>query len=1336
MSDRLVTHSPLGSPDTLRAVLQLTKRFYNLHTPRQFGYSDVDALQYVGTSENFGSELFFETKKLKMLKPPSTFVNMSKPLISNFRVEAADYMESYLQSGMRMCTPKPGVLNLAYGYRIHFTDVSEVVIPRALHDGYGDGVDGDPPGDTSKEVYRTTFYVTTTPPTLNRYDGDLLITSEDLIAGSDGSAKYYFPKNEITERLITFTDTDAFITEDLKDYPELPWLFFTSDELITLPEVTMNHNVDRNGHELLTVGTNGQQSSFIYAAAYGETNLPTVDPLYEEADVGNWYILIYGAFIDCTNNHGAYVYNTGVHITRVEYVLLPDDANPAQGWEGIVPLASYSVEFDVDDHLIHICLLNEGNVYLENPYTFQKIREGVYGYDPNLLDQGYFTYVKFDHSYGIENPDMLNPIFRINFSEEFFFKREADLNHYVAGAHLDYTTDYSDHSIPKKFGVIHSLGDFDGLPKYFTYYLDRSIHRSHVELYAIRDDANNRNQKPMDKQTAAIIIDSAVPQNEIREITGLNVVLTYESKIEDGRLQPTYVTNEAAITSVNNYPTDIRFQSVELFLDDQICSEEERNECPRFIYHGNGYFSLGYIDYDPELEVSRVYLITNDGVAYINNEVSKNPKAERTAARICDIPTSFTQLLSVSGKSPTLLMDDKYIRMEAPVMLERPILVEDGEDEEVIISNDIDRLWNIIPSLRFAGLKGYTPKIYDLIVNINKNNELQKTPWCQLVDVRGIAGGFMWKLPGYQTFKVASSAITRVSSELDPIPDGFDCKYYLGNGGSGYAVDDVIGFNIGGVYLKVIVKAVTNGAITNYEFHMNNKYPGMQYDDGTLSDVIPDIPLSNFDGQTTTFQTSKISGSGSGATFVFTLSDDIMAHYKPPQYDWQSGRMPYNPETHPPYGDILRTGIYAMTCDSWTNTVHINELKSPITSENDVWDVDHRIQLTGYHGDMNPVYDDKETVHQRKAMTSWMYHLLSDQKYVATDLFDVVNNPTRYMVMDASEIQYDPERYFTYERLRNGDDFHKLISDKGLNQYGTFFSIVERDSGGYVDSTKAYLLTYKFALNLLNENKLPAYNGLNVSSFNGYTSSLIMSHQYGYPFMFDIHSRANDQYTDLGTYLTRRYADELKFSSMIHTSGSSYPNDAYKLYDSTGMNYPMYRITQIPEVINALDPYHITDVMKISDIDPDTINESMYATETEYHAGDFVYDGNSVELYYVTRDFTSSTFAEDVQSGYLVYYSRRGETAINYDRLNETTEYGGFIPIKDTYDDIVRVGGSSYENNPLYVFRIDDPSFDYDKLDGFKMYDGSLDISDQTLLIINERQYVYRNNKWEWNYRT
>ena len=65
-------------------------------------------------------------------------------------------------------------------------------------------------------------------------------------------------------------------------------------------------------------------------------------------------------------------------------------------------------------------------------------------------------------------------------------------------------------------------------------------------------------------------------------------------------------------------------------------------------------------------EIGRVYVVSNDTPKYINNATAKHPKPERTAARICDIPTSVMQLSNISNLAPTMVVDKKYIRSEAP----------------------------------------------------------------------------------------------------------------------------------------------------------------------------------------------------------------------------------------------------------------------------------------------------------------------------------------------------------------------------------------------------------------------------------------------------------------------------------------------------------------------------------------------------------------------------------------------------------------------------------------------------------------------------------------------
>lgn len=67
----------------------------------------------------------------------------------------------------------------------------------------------------------------------------------------------------------------------------------------------------------------------------------------------------------------------------------------------------------------------------------------------------------------------------------------------------------------------------------------------------------------------------------------------------------------------------------------------------------------------PTEQIGRVYVLSNDSPVYQNNKTAKNPKPERTIARICDIPISVMQLSNIHGLAPTSVVDKKYIRSEA-----------------------------------------------------------------------------------------------------------------------------------------------------------------------------------------------------------------------------------------------------------------------------------------------------------------------------------------------------------------------------------------------------------------------------------------------------------------------------------------------------------------------------------------------------------------------------------------------------------------------------------------------------------------------------------------------
>ena len=96
------------------------------------------------------------------------------------------------------------------------------------------------------------------------------------------------------------------------------------------------------------------------------------------------------------------------------------------------------------------------------------------------------------------NP-ILIPAFDVIFNEKYYHKFETQINQMRVGIHLDHSTDKSDHTVDKHYGIVYDLSKFDGLPNYYyrdivygkthQKVLDKTMHHSHMELYAIRDDA-------------------------------------------------------------------------------------------------------------------------------------------------------------------------------------------------------------------------------------------------------------------------------------------------------------------------------------------------------------------------------------------------------------------------------------------------------------------------------------------------------------------------------------------------------------------------------------------------------------------------------------------------------------------------------------------------------------------------------------------------------------------------------------------------------------------------------------------------------------------------------
>ena len=88
-------------------------------------------------------------------------------------------------------------------------------------------------------------------------------------------------------------------------------------------------------------------------------------------------------------------------------------------------------------------------------------------------------------------------------------------------------------------------------------------------------------------------------------------------------------------------------------------------------------------------------------------------------------------------------------------------------------------------------------------------------------------------------------------------------------------------------------------------------------------------------------------------------------------------------------------------------------------------------------------------------------------------------------------------------------------------------------------------------------------------------------------------------------------------------------------------------------------------------------------------------------------------------------YRRQGVKLFAYKGSKGTTPTGGFIDVIEEIYPTRKIGSTNYEINPEYIFRLDDVT-DPMTLGGFRMYDGDIDITEMTMLIINSERYVAR----------
>lgn len=772
--------SPFVTPDSMRKTLNLLKNFYDSHTKKNYGYEDICGTQYSGVVENFGSELYIESRKLLMNNPSLENVFVHNTFDFYFDIQFSKCINTYDQQLMLVALLSKDVfISNNYSYHIRFDNVYEQRVLRS--ESWSD-----------PDVYIDRFYTTTTPPTLIKHNNITNIDEEiSLIIddGTDVDTIYSFYYNKATVDFIDNYDeenkilTTAMLNDNMSN---LPFVWICVNSLRILPDIGFINNSDMNGNDLLVVGTDGNGVSKIYPLIYGENNLPE----YEQMEDGTWFIKLIPSDQDQFVYSSTSQLNSQVNIKQIKFIYSSDIK--------VTPYVEHTIEFDNSYVDIKITNLND--------WVPSKPKEGDYDYDGTTYVNKVYLYASLSmFNRNIPNESFSNKLkamLDVRFDDGYLHEYEDTSLNAVSGIHIDVSSDYSDNSINKKNGVIHSLGDFDGLPSYFKYMLDRTIHRAHVEMYSIRDRLNNSNTKAVNKQTAAIIIDSSIPQTELKEAdTSLNIVIMYDV----GR-ELFYTKGESVLPGNNlselTYHNDYEFGC----LNNGEVGEEYRK---KWVYHGNNLFSLGIAGLNPLTEYGRGYCISNDDCVYENNLTTTHKKPARTLARICDIPTSYMSLISVTNFAPPIIIDELYTRQIA-----------------FLSEHDKEMIWHDkTPKLVTPGGHGI---IFDYTTDLSKIDLLDYKRQLNLIS----------------TFDL-SKISHPVGYEVSPI------------NGSGYQIGDEFKFNIGGVFFDGMVTEITNRVVSKVSIQDNDDAKYMN--------------ISNLGSATSVFNVDSTSINGTGLQIMITI---------------------------------------------------------------------------------------------------------------------------------------------------------------------------------------------------------------------------------------------------------------------------------------------------------------------------------------------------------------------------------------------------------------------------------------------------------------------------------
>lgn len=820
---------PIVTPDTLRKFLHTNKAFFDTYVKKNNGYVDTNGSVYNGTVNNFGGELLLESRKLFLNKPNIDKINVSSEFLYYFDIKYAGDVSTYEQQNLIICTLKENVFTDNHTWRLKFPCDSR---PRKMPLPYTNknNIDLGIVHSLSKSdniICREAFFQT---------DKDVIIVKDGVeiplkFSEYGNNTIYARPWNCGKEYLFGISDPEidtnviGDITHDLTDSE---WrnqvMFYIHNDALDMCTYEPISARSYDDFPLLRYGSNGHDNSFVFPGMEPGSNI-SVGNVPEEL-YGEWFIELIPApgysFTIPTNVSDKS--NDYVVIDKVIYHRMDSyDAIPEVSYDYELPseyvhhfpnnniigymhdgkmytTRSYSTEITPDNCHIYY---DQGNskYYVWNCEEYVETEYGGIQYytDDNDVVHAYASFNNYKQNYvnDTNTKSSMIALLKTEYQPSTLYNYEYLKGNAVTGIHINSTSMHSDNGIIQKNGITHNMCDFDGLPDwYHNFYNDRNVCISRSIIYAIHDAFNHDNQSAMDKPTAALIVDSGYPITQAKHVYDMDSDIHY--------VDPYSYVGDGDYNSSVNYLSDIAYVDDTTFADTSVTGEKVKY---RFVYHGNYFFSTDVMDFDPDMNYGRIYYVNNDSANFVSNIDGHIPG--RSLARICDIPTSFTQLQHITNYAPTYVVDVKYNRTKAPYT----------ETEQSNVWN------NYVPEWIRCDEGVVFPKFYN-VFEMNRD--------------------YLYSGNIHSIYDNLNSYITIPTSDHSVI---------VNEGGTGYSTGDTFTFEVGGQTITGTIDEVNNGQVLSIV--IDNEY-SIHY---------------SFLSLATTFETATISGSGSGLTVDVNVPD-------------------------------------------------------------------------------------------------------------------------------------------------------------------------------------------------------------------------------------------------------------------------------------------------------------------------------------------------------------------------------------------------------------------------------------------------------------------------------